>query len=90
MPVCCLPASCEPCRIRWILPWLTALTYRFLTRRAAEGSTPLTSAFQLGLYRDGSVLNLMDKREVELRRRAWAMVYHLDRYVECRRKELVC
>ena len=23
----------------------------------------------------------MDKREVELRRRAWAMVYHLDRFV---------
>lgn len=54
---------------------------RFLTRRAAEGSTPLTSAFQLGLYRDGSVLNLTDKREIELRRRAWAMVYHLDRSV---------
>jgi hypothetical protein len=55
---------------------------RLLTRRAAEGSTPLTAAFQLGLYRDGTVLNLTDKREIELRRRAWAMVYHLDRYVK--------
>jgi hypothetical protein len=61
------------------MPAHAPVFYRFLTRRAAEGSTPLTSAFQLGLYRDGSVLNLMDKREVELRRRAWAMVYHLDR-----------
>lgn len=58
---------------------LLTARFMFLTRRAAEGSTPLTSAFQLGLYRDGSVLNLMDKKEVELRRRAWAMVYHLDR-----------
>lgn len=57
-----------------------SLPIRLLTRRAAEGSTPLTAAFQLGLYRDGTVLNLTDKREIELRRRAWAMVYHLDRY----------
>lgn len=58
---------------------LLTARFMFLTRRAAEGSTPLTSAFQLGLYRDGSVLHLMNNREVELRRRAWAMVYHLDR-----------
>lgn len=54
---------------------------RLLTRRPAEGSTPLTTAFQLGLYRDGTVLNLSDKREVEVRRRAWAMLYHLDRTI---------
>lgn len=54
---------------------------RLLTRRPAEGSTPLTTAFQLGLYRDGTVLNLTDKREVEVRRRAWAMLYHLDRTI---------
>ncbi len=54
---------------------------RLLTRRPAEGSTPLTTAFQLGLYRDGTVLNLSDKREVEIRRRAWAMLYHLDRTI---------
>ncbi|KAJ9107031.1 hypothetical protein QFC19_002900 [Naganishia cerealis] len=58
---------------------LLTARYMLLTRRAAEGSTPLTAAFQLGLYRDGTVLNLTDKREIELRRRAWAMVYHLDR-----------
>jgi hypothetical protein len=52
---------------------------RLLTRRPAEGSTPLTTAFQLGLYRDGTVINLADKREIEIRRRAWAMLYHLDR-----------
>ena len=52
-----------------------------LTRRPAEGSTPLTTAFQLGLYRDGTVLNTTDKKEVEIRRRAWAMLYHLDRTV---------
>lgn len=54
---------------------------RLLTRRPAEGSTPLTTAFQLGLYRDGTVLNLTDKREIEVRRRAWAMLYHLDRTI---------
>jgi hypothetical protein len=54
---------------------------RLLTRRPAEGSTPLTVAFQVGLYRDGTVLNMTDKREIEIRRRAWAMLYHLDRYV---------
>jgi hypothetical protein len=54
---------------------------RLLTRRPAEGSTPLTTAFQLGLYRDGTVLNLPDKREVEIRRRAWSMLYHLDRTI---------
>ncbi|KAK4684332.1 hypothetical protein P7C73_g5850, partial [Tremellales sp. Uapishka_1] len=58
---------------------LLASRYMLLTRRPAEGSTPLTTAFQLGLYRDGTVLNLVDKREVEIRRRAWAMLYHLDR-----------
>jgi hypothetical protein len=57
------------------------LISRLLTRRPAEGSTPLTTAFQLGLYRDGTVLNLSDKREVEIRRRAWAMLYHLDRTI---------
>jgi hypothetical protein len=54
---------------------------RLLTRRPAEGSTPLTTAFQLGLYRDGSILNITDKRDVEIRRRAWAMLYHLDRTI---------
>ncbi|WOO82220.1 putative transcriptional regulatory protein [Vanrija pseudolonga] len=58
-----------------------ASRYMLLTRRPAEGSTPLTTAFQLGLYRDGTVLNLSDKREVEVRRRAWAMLYHLDRTI---------
>jgi hypothetical protein len=33
------------------------------------------------LYRDGTVLNLNDKREVEIRRRAWAQLYHLDRTI---------
>lgn len=60
---------------------LLASRYMLLTRRPAEGSTPLTTAFQLGLYRDGTVLNLTDKREVEIRRRAWAMLYHLDRTI---------
>ncbi|BEI88770.1 uncharacterized protein CcaverHIS019_0201320 [Cutaneotrichosporon cavernicola] len=60
---------------------LLASRYMLLTRRPAEGSTPLTTAFQLGLYRDGTVLNLADKREVEIRRRAWAMLYHLDRTI---------
>lgn len=58
---------------------LLTARYMLLSRRAAEGSIPLTSAFQLGLYRDGSILNLSSKREVELRRRAFAGVYHLDR-----------
>lgn len=57
------------------------LIIRLLTRRPAEGSTPLTTAFQLGLYRDGSILNIPDKRDVEIRRRAWAMLYHLDRTI---------
>lgn len=35
----------------------------------------------MGLYRDGTVLNLNDKREVEIRRRAWAQLYHLDRTI---------
>lgn len=60
---------------------LLASRYMLLTRRPAEGSTPLTTAFQLGLYRDGTVLNLTDKREIEVRRRAWAMLYHLDRTI---------
>ncbi|WVQ78937.1 hypothetical protein IAT38_001029 [Cryptococcus sp. DSM 104549] len=60
---------------------LLASRYMLLTRRPAEGSTPLTTAFQLGLYRDGSVLNIADKREVEVRRRAWSMLYHLDRTI---------
>lgn len=60
---------------------LLASRYMLLTRRPAEGSTPLTTAFQLGLYRDGTVLNLSDKRDVEIRRRAWAMLYHLDRTI---------
>lgn len=38
-------------------------------------------AFPLGLYRDGTVLHLSDKREIEIRRRAWAMMYHLDRSI---------
>ncbi|WWD20339.1 hypothetical protein CI109_104815 [Kwoniella shandongensis] len=60
---------------------LLASRYMLLTRRPAEGSTPLTTAFQLGLYRDGTVLNITDKKEVEVRRRAWSMLYHLDRTV---------
>ncbi|EIW71357.1 hypothetical protein TREMEDRAFT_20778, partial [Tremella mesenterica DSM 1558] len=60
---------------------LLASRYMLLTRRPAEGSTPLTTAFQLGLYRDGTVLNLTDKREIEIRRRAWAQLYHLDRTI---------
>ncbi|ORY34710.1 hypothetical protein BCR39DRAFT_585668 [Naematelia encephala] len=60
---------------------LLASRYMLLTRRPAEGSTPLTTAFQLGLYRDGTVLNISDKREVEIRRRAWSMLYHLDRTI---------
>lgn len=60
---------------------LLASRYMLLTRRPAEGSTPLTTAFQLGLYRDGTVLNMTDKREMEVRRRAWAMLYHLDRTI---------
>nr|ODN91630.1 nuclear protein [Cryptococcus depauperatus CBS 7855] len=60
---------------------LLASRYMLLTRRPAEGSTPLTTAFQLGLYRDGSVLNIADKKEVEIRRRAWSMLYHLDRTI---------
>ncbi|CAD6577076.1 MAG: hypothetical protein TREMPRED_001854 [Tremellales sp. Tagirdzhanova-0007] len=60
---------------------LLASRYMLLTRRPAEGSTPLTTAFQLGLYRDGTILNLIDKREIEIRRRAWAMLYHLDRTI---------
>ncbi|OXG15287.1 nuclear protein [Cryptococcus neoformans Tu401-1] len=60
---------------------LLASRYMLLTRRPAEGSAPLTTAFQLGLYRDGSVLNISDKKEVEIRRRAWAMLYHIDRTI---------
>ncbi|KAK8849709.1 hypothetical protein IAR55_005044 [Kwoniella newhampshirensis] len=60
---------------------LLASRYMLLTRRPAEGSTPLTTAFQLGLYRDGSILNIADKKEIEVRRRAWSMLYHLDRTV---------
>ncbi|KAK6908865.1 hypothetical protein I203_102870 [Kwoniella mangroviensis CBS 8507] len=60
---------------------LLASRYMLLTRRPAEGSTPLTTAFQVGLYRDGTVLNLTDKKEIEIRRRAWSMLYHLDRTI---------
>ncbi|KAL7425182.1 hypothetical protein Q5752_000870 [Cryptotrichosporon argae] len=60
---------------------LLASRYMLLIRRPAEGSTPMTTAFQLGLYRDGTVLNITDKREIEIRRRAWAMLYHLDRTI---------
>ncbi|ORX37686.1 hypothetical protein BD324DRAFT_391775 [Kockovaella imperatae] len=60
---------------------LLASRYMLLTRRPAEGSTPLTTAFQQGLYRDGTVLNLTDKKEIEIRRRAWAQLYHLDRTI---------
>ncbi|WVR08046.1 hypothetical protein IAU60_005091 [Kwoniella sp. DSM 27419] len=60
---------------------LLASRYMLLTRRPAEGSTPLTTAFQVGLYRDGTVLNMTDKREIEIRRRAWSMLYHLDRTI---------
>lgn len=68
-----LRVTCKSQASFWVL------TARLLTRRPAEGSTPLTTAFQLGLYRDGTVINLADKREIEVRRRAWAMLYHLDR-----------
>ncbi|WVW86883.1 hypothetical protein I302_108938 [Kwoniella bestiolae CBS 10118] len=60
---------------------LLASRYMLLTRRPAEGSTPLTTAFQVGLYRDGTVLNISDKKEIEIRRRAWSMLYHLDRTI---------
>ncbi|WWC73652.1 uncharacterized protein I206_107624 [Kwoniella pini CBS 10737] len=60
---------------------LLASRYMLLTRRPAEGSTPLTTAFQVGLYRDGTVLNITDKKEIEIRRRAWSMLYHLDRTI---------
>ena len=60
---------------------LLASRYMLLTRRPAEGSTPLTCAFQLGLYRDGTVLNIPDKKEIEIRRRVWAQLYHLDRTI---------
>lgn len=43
-----------------------------LVRRAAEGFTPLTTALQLGLYRDGTHLGLTNPREIELRRRFWS------------------
>ncbi|ODN74484.1 hypothetical protein L202_06868 [Cryptococcus amylolentus CBS 6039] len=60
---------------------LLASRYMLLTRRPAEGSAPVTTAFQIGLYRDGTVLNITDKKEVEIRRRAWAMLYHIDRTI---------
>lgn len=55
------------------------LSNSLLVRRAAEGFTPLTTALQLGLYRDGTHLGIEDAREVELRRRVWSSVYHHDR-----------
>ncbi|KAL7415858.1 hypothetical protein BDY24DRAFT_380316 [Mrakia frigida] len=53
--------------------------YLLLVRRAAEGFTPLTTALQLGLYRDGTNLGLTNPREIELRRRFWSYTLYADR-----------
>ncbi|CDZ97052.1 Transcription factor domain, fungi [Phaffia rhodozyma] len=62
-----------------VMAGLLIARYLLLVRRAAEGFTPLTTALQLGLYRDGTVLGIKDKREIEIRRRLWAYSYHHDR-----------
>ena len=48
---------------------------------ATDAALPLPMAFNLGLHRDGASLRLRDKHEAESRRRVWAMLYHLDRYI---------